>query len=78
MRKNKLAKEIVQYLNEINRNSFTDEELKEFTNDYLYMIKNNDIETIINTLQDEYKNGNDNRVLQFMKELSKINYKEVY
>lgn len=69
MRKNKLAKEIVQYLNEINRNSFTDEELKEFTNDYLYMIKNNDIETIINTLQDEYKNSKDSKVLQLIKEL---------
>lgn len=78
MSKKKLIKEIAQYLNEINHNSFTDEELKEFTNDYLYMIKNNDIETIINTLQDEYNNSNEKRVLQFIKELEKINYKEVY
>lgn len=65
----KLVKEIIKYLNEINHNSFTDEELKEFTNDYLYMIENNDIKTIINTLQDEYNNSNDNKVLQFIKEL---------
>lgn len=69
MSKNKLAKEIVQYLNEVNHNSFTDEELKEFTNDYLYMIENNDIKTIINTLQDEYKNSRDSKVLQFIREL---------
>lgn len=78
MNKNKLIKEIIKYLNEVNHNSFTDEELKEFTNDYLYMIENNDIEIIINTLQDEYNNSNDKRVLQLIKELEKINYKEVY
>lgn len=69
MSKKKLIKEIVQYLNEVNRNSFTDEELKEFINDYLYMIENNDIETIINTLQDEYNNSRDSKVLQFIREL---------
>lgn len=69
MSKKKLVKEIVQYLNEVNHNSFTDEELKEFTNDYLYMIENNDIKTIINTLRDEYNNSNDNRVLHFIKRL---------
>lgn len=69
MSKKKLVKEIVQYLNEVNHNSFTDEELKEFTNDYLYMIENNDIETIINTLQDEYKNSRDSKILQFIREL---------
>lgn len=65
----KLVKEIVKYLNEVNHNSFTDEELEEFTNDYLYMIENNDIKTIINTLQDEYKNSKDSKVLQFIKRL---------
>lgn len=69
MSKNKLVKEIVQYLNEVNHNSFTDEELKEFTNDYIFMIENNDIEIIINTLQDEYKNSKDSKVLQLIKEL---------
>lgn len=69
MNKNKLIKEIIKYLNEVNHNSFTDEELKEFTNDYLYMIENNDIEIIINTLQDEYKNSKDSKILQLIKEL---------
>lgn len=69
MSKNKLVNEIVQYLNEVNHNSFTYEELKEFTNDYLYMIENNDIKTIINTLQDEYKNSKDSKVLQLIKRI---------
>lgn len=65
----KLVNEIVNYLNEINNNTFTSEELKEYTKDYIYMIENGDIENLISLLNEEYINSNDIKVLEFIKKL---------
>ena len=68
MHKEKLVKEIVTYMNELNENMFIEEELKEFTNDYMYMIEN-ERDSFINVLKDEYANSKDIKVLEFIKEL---------
>lgn len=68
MHKEKLAKKIVNYMNELNRNIFTEEELKDFTCDYVCMIENNK-DVLINVLKEEYTNSNDLKVLEFIKEL---------
>lgn len=69
MYKEKLAKEITNYMNELNRNMFTEEEVKEFINDYTYIIEN-EKDDLINVLKEEYANSRDLKVLEFIKELS--------
>lgn len=71
MNKEKLTKEIVNYMNGLNRNMFTEEELKEFINDYTYIIEN-EKEDLINVLKDEYINSKDIKALEFIKELECI------
>lgn len=56
-RKNILAKEIAEIMNEINNFTFTEKELEESTNEYAYMLVNEKY-TILNTLQIELDNGN--------------------
>ena len=68
----KLVKDIVNYMNEVNRGKFTKEELSEFENDYVYMIKNGQKENIINVLKDEYTNSKDVKALEFIKEIECI------
>lgn len=66
---NNTIKEIVKYLNKINREIFTKEEEKEFIAEYKFIIENGEIDIIINILKDEYKNSNDNEILGLINKL---------
>ena len=68
----KLVKEIVNYLNEINRGMFTKENIKDFIKDYIYIINSEGVESIINSLIVEYMESKDVKILCFIERLESV------
>ena len=68
----KLVKEIVNYLNEINRGMFTKENIKDFIKDYIYIINSEGVESIINSLKVEYMESKDVKILCFIERLESV------
>lgn len=66
MMSNNLGFEIALYLNDVNSTRLTVYELRECAIDYNYMIETKDIESIIETLQEEYNDTNDIKALDLL------------
>ena len=66
-----LATDIVNYLDEINHHTFTDEEKQEGFNNIVYNIQNGYNDTL-DALQEEYNNTNDKDCLELINRIKKV------
>ena len=66
-----LATDIVNYLDEINHYTFTDEEKQEGFNNIVYNIQNGYNDTL-DALQEEYNNTNDKDCLELINRIKKV------
>lgn len=67
-----LATDIANYLNAINNNSFTKTEVKEVILEYILLIQQNDITSLIDTLTEEHDNTNDPKALSLIKRIKEL------